>query len=113
MSTTNLPNSPDLVAAMKGPREPGFSVIIEGRAIPGLTMYEEGDEVCLILDGRMSINVPRERAYQVAWFAATALAIGAGYSHIGGETRDRPFAPRAMGISSMPTRGNEQESGRD
>jgi hypothetical protein len=43
--------------------------------------------------------VPAELAFQVAHFAATAMAIGAGYSHIGAETRERPFAARMLAIS--------------
>lgn len=104
-NVTDFPTSPEatidsLIAGMKGPRRAGHTVIMEGRAIHRLTMLDEGDEVCLILDGRLAINAPREWAWLVANFAASALAIGEGYCHIGAETRDRPFAPRIMELGS-------------
>lgn len=52
----------DPIEAMKGPVPAGHRVIVEGRVIPGLTMLDEGDTVHLILDGRLSIDVPREVA---------------------------------------------------
>lgn len=99
---TSLPQPPDLVDSMIGPRSVGYQAIIEGRAIPGLTLYEEGEDVSLVLDNRLSITVPRDMAHQVAWFAATALALGQGYSHIGGQTKDRPFAPKAFHLGAVP-----------
>jgi hypothetical protein len=75
-------------------------VIIEGRQIPGLTAMADGDEVLIILDGRLSISVPERLGRQVAWLAANALAIGAGYSHLGAEQKGYPFAPLASGIGS-------------
>lgn len=89
----------DKIAEMIGPEISGHQVIVEGRAIPGLTMREEGSEICFVLDGRLSINVPRDFAIPVAWFVANALAIGQGFSHIGGESKDRPFAPQVMNLS--------------
>jgi hypothetical protein len=81
-----------------GPECSGHSVIVEGRVIPRLHCRERGDEIELVLDGRFTITVPREQSYSVAWLIATALAIGAGYSHLGAESKDQPFAPRAMSI---------------
>ena len=96
---TNFPKQIDLVEKMKGPTSSASTVIIEGRGIPGLTMLDEGESVQLILNNRFSIDVPRGRAAQVAWFVAQALAIGSGYSHSGAESRDMPFAPRVFNIS--------------
>ncbi len=67
-------------------------VVIDGRMIPSMTARREGDRVSLILDDRLSITVPADIGYQVAAFAANAMAIGAGYSHSGATTRERPFA---------------------
>lgn len=74
-------------------------IVIEGREIPRLRAMERGDEVTLILDGRLSIDVPKELGRQVAWLVANALAIGEGYSHLGAESKSQPFAPR---VSEMP-----------
>lgn len=77
-------------------------VIIEGRQIPKLTAMPEGDQVTIILDGRLSISVPQALGRQVAWLVANALAIGAGYSHLGAENKVKPFAPVAIGLSELP-----------
>lgn len=69
-------------------------VVIEGREIPRLRAKDRGDEVTLILDGRLGIDVPKELGRTVAWLVANALAIGEGYSHLGAESKDHPFAPQ-------------------
>lgn len=79
-----------------------YKIVVEGRAIPGLSGYHDGDMVGLVLDHRLSISVPRELAHQVAWFAANAMAIGAGYSHLGAESKDRPFAPQCIELGEVP-----------
>lgn len=83
---------------MRGPVRQGCSVIIDGRLVPNMHMHDMGDEIDLILDGRLSFPFPRELAYQAASFAANAMAIGAGYAYLGSETKDRPFAPECHGI---------------
>lgn len=97
-----FPSAPDMIKAMTGPCPTGCAVIIEGRVIPRLTMIDEGESVCLILDERLSITVPRDVAYQAAWLAASALAVGMGYSHIGAQNKDRPFAPLAAQLGETP-----------
>lgn len=77
-------------------------VVIEGRQIPKLTALDEGDQVAIILDGRLSISVPKALGQQVAWLVANALAIGSGYSHLGAETKDAPFAPVVVGLDEVP-----------
>lgn len=67
-------------------------VVIEGRLIPNMTATKNATKTMLRIDDRFSLSVPNEMAYQVAHFAATAMAIGAGYTHIGGTSRDQPFA---------------------
>lgn len=83
---------------LKGPIRQGCAVIVDGRAIPDMHMHEHGDTVDFILDERLSFEFPKEIAYQAAAFAANAMAIGAGYSFLGAETKDRPFAPQCFGI---------------
>ncbi len=78
-------------------------VVVDGRVIPNLTGRQEGDFAELVLDRRFGITVPIELAHGVAWMIANALAIGAGYSHLGAETKDRPFAAIAMKLDKPPT----------
>lgn len=80
-----------------------WQVVIDGRAIPNMTARRTGDQVVISLDNRLTIAVPADIAYQVAAFAANAMAIGAGYSHLGAETRERPFAPRAAKLDVEAT----------
>lgn len=68
-------------------------VIIEGRKIPGLQAWKEGDKTFILVDDRIAISVPNESAYEVCYIVATALAVGAGYTHIHAKTKDRCFAP--------------------
>lgn len=83
-----------------GPKRAGFDLFVEGRCIPKITICEEGDEVCFVLDGRFGFNFPKDWAGQAAAFAANAMAIGAGYAHLSSESKERPFAPQVMEISS-------------
>lgn len=85
--------SPPSAPSIVGPERRGHAVIVEGRAIPKLHCHERGEEVELILDERFSLSLPKAMAHQIASFVANALAIGAGYSHSGASTKDRPFAP--------------------
>ena len=85
-----------------GPFAPEYHVAIEGRHIEQLTAKRGDANTMLMLDGRFLLEVPNELAYQVAHFTATALAIGAGYSHIGAETKDGPFAPKIARLDSTP-----------
>jgi hypothetical protein len=84
---------------MKGPERTGYSVIIDNRKIPKLHMYDRGDSVEFILDGRLAFEFPSDLAYHAATFAANAMAIGAGFAFLGAETKERPFAPQCFGIS--------------
>lgn len=83
---------------LNGPIRQGCHVIVNGRMIPNLHMYEDGDETVFVLDSRLAFGFPKEIAHQAAAFAANAMAIGAGYSYLGAETKDRPFAPQCFGI---------------
>ena len=76
-----------------------WRVQIEGRIIPRLTAFREGDRIVLVVDGRFSHSFAAEDAYSAAWLIANALAVGAGYSHLGAESKDKPFAPIGMGIT--------------
>ena len=71
-----------------------YHVVVDGRVIPGLTGSREGEHVWLTLDNRFSGRFTEETAEQAAYLIANALAIGQGYSHMGAESKDMPFAPR-------------------
>ena len=97
MTVVNFPEQegpPDI----RGPERGGRDVLIEGRIVPRLHMYEYPSYVEFILDGRLSYTFPKEIAHHAAHFAATAMAIGAGYSFFHGTTTDRPFAPECHRI---------------
>lgn len=68
-------------------------VVIEGRQIPGLRGMRQGDVVTLCVDGRFMVDFPADIARQAAWLIAQALAVGAGYPHLGADSKDQPFAP--------------------
>ena len=59
-------------------------------------MVERGEHIELVLDQRLGADVPRRYAQSVAWLVANALAIGKGYSYLGAESKDMPFAPKLM-----------------
>lgn len=81
-----------------------WRVVIDGRMIPKLTAYRQTDgRVTLSLDHRFIIDLPDEGlAYQVAAFAANAMAIGKGYPWSGAESKQQPFAPQAHAIEKAP-----------
>lgn len=101
MNVTQFPTPEGPPEFMVGPFQK-WKVQIQGRVIPKLTAYHDGDKVALVVDERFSASFPREHAYQAAWLIAEALAIGAGYSNLEAETKDHPFAPVGMELSSLP-----------
>lgn len=88
---------------MAGPVRSGCSVIIENRKIPNLHMYDRGDVIEFVLDGRLGYEFPKAAAYDAAHMAATAMAIGQGYPFLGAESKSRPFAPQCMEIGEIPS----------
>ncbi len=77
-----------------------YRVVIEGRLIPNLTAFREGDDVVLVIDHRLSISVPADRAYDVCWLVANAMAVAAGYPCLSSDNKDRPFAPQCAEIKT-------------
>ena len=75
-----------------------YSVKVDGRIIPRLTGWKEGDLVWLCVDGRFGQPFPKDYALGAATLIAQALAIGAGYSHLGALNKDAPFAPLGFAI---------------
>lgn len=102
MNIVQYPTTDQRIEAMRGVRRSGYTVIVDGREIPRLTMYEVGDQIALCLDNRMAVDFPREIAPQAARIIANALAIGAGYPHLGAMSKDKPFAPAVVMLGALP-----------
>lgn len=80
---------PDLLI---GPFEE-YRVIVEGRCIPGLTGFRDGEKIALVVDRRFSISLNEGDARNVAWLVANAMAVAQGYACLSSESRGQPFAP--------------------
>jgi len=104
---TDFPTEPkrDLIAEMKGPGTGGNAVILEGKLIPNVMMFDRGDEIEFVLDNRLAFGFPRELAHQAACFAASAMAIGAGFPHFSGgkHITQRDFAVNVACLGDMPS----------
>lgn len=99
MSVVEFPKGERPPELLIGPFE-SWKVIVDGRAIPKLTGYKREDgTVTLTVDSRFGGDFPDEAtAHQAAYLIANAMAIGAGYSHAGAESKDHPFAPRCFSL---------------
>lgn len=99
---TELPRR-DLIAEMTGPQQSGNSVVIDGRLVPNLVMYDRGEMIEFVLDGRMCFDFPKDIAWLAASFAFTAMAIGAGFAHPAHKHfTQRDFAPQVIGLGELP-----------
>lgn len=94
-NVVKLPPQQEPPELLVGPFEE-WRVMVEGRVIPRLTGYREGDKICLVVDRRFVACFSPEDARQAASLIAEALAIGEGYAWLGSENKDRPFAPKGM-----------------
>lgn len=106
MSDDNVVQLPPPTSApdfLIGPFEE-YRVVLEGKLIPNLTAFREGDSICLVLDRRLSISVPKDRAYDVAWLVANALAIGAGYPCFTADRKTEAFASNCIALGALPER---------
>jgi hypothetical protein len=95
-----LPDPPKPPEWMIGPFEE-WRVVIEGREIPKLQARKfesRPGTVSFLLDHRFGLDVPEELAYQVAWYVANAMAIGAGYAYLGADEKFKPFAVKLNAI---------------
>lgn len=101
-NVTDFPSAPqrDLIAEMKGPENNGHSVIIHGRCVPNLVMYDRGDEIEFILDHRLSVSFSREQAWNAVAFAFGAMALGAGCDPLNFEPK--PFARITAQLDGLP-----------
>jgi hypothetical protein len=99
MSNVTAFPSPEWVVEL-GPKRPGHSVIVDGRCIPKLTAIDNGEIVTFVLDERFLYDVPKGMSGLFASAMAQALAIGAGFPHLGAGTRDCCFAPAVLAIAA-------------
>lgn len=98
-NVTQFPTPPDEPDFLIGPFET-WHVVVEGHIIPRLTGYRNEDRITLVVDGRFSASFIEPDARQAAWLIAQALAIGEGYPWLGAPSKERPFAPTGMPIST-------------
>jgi len=91
-NVVHLPPQPEPPELLIGPFKV-WRVQVEGRIIPRLTGFYDGDKIALVLDNRWSASFSKEDAHQAAWLIANALAIGEGYPCLSAENKDMPFAP--------------------
>lgn len=92
------PKQPDLLV---GPFQE-WRVQVDGRIIPRLTGFRDGDKIALVVDRRFSASFLEDDARQAAWLIAQAMAIGEGYSYLGAPNKERPFATMGVGLDSLP-----------
>lgn len=71
-----------------------YKVQVDGRIIPRLTGFREGDKIWLTVDDRFTQPFSTFKdAHSAAVLIAQAMAIAEGYSHLGAPNKDMPFAP--------------------
>lgn len=76
-------------------------VIVEGRVMPLLTGFREGDKIWLVVDHRFACGpFDEEQARQAAILAGQAMAVTAGYPSLNADSKEMPFAPHAMDIGT-------------
>lgn len=92
----------DLVAEMRGAELMGNCVKIEGREVPGLVMFDRGDEIEFVIDHRVAFGFPRAQAWNAAAFAFAAMAFGAGCDPLNFEPR--PFAKKVVSFGETGDR---------
>lgn len=85
------------------PKRISREITIDGYAVPGIEAFESdnGLECHIMLDSRFGAVIPADLAEQALWLLANALAIGAGYSCHGENSREaNPFKVRVSEIDS-------------
>jgi len=104
-NVTDFPSEPkrDLIAEMTGPENGGCSVIIDGRLMPHVAMYDRGGEIEFVIDHRLAFGFPRDLAYQAASFAFAAMAVAAGFRHPSGlHKTQHPYASECVRLDGLP-----------
>src|SRR5437879_3200208 len=102
---TDFPTEPkrDLIAEMTGPENLGCSVIIDGRLMPHVAMFDRGEEIEFVIDRRLGFSFPRDLAYEAASVAFAAMAIAAGFRHQSGlHFTQHPYAGECVKLDGLP-----------
>ena len=74
-------------------------VVIEGRFVPGLTGWQEGDKTWLCVDRRFcQVFSSEEDAYNAAVLIAQASAVAHGYPHFAADSKQMPFVSIATAV---------------
>ena len=94
-NVTDLPRR-DLITEMTGADLMGTAVIMEGREVPNMVMFDRGDEIEFVLDHRVAFGFPRAQAWNAVAFAFAAMALGAGCDPLNFEPR--PFAKKSVSL---------------
>ena len=97
-NVTKLPRH-DLIAEMTGCENHGNEVVIQGRIVPNLVMYDRGDEIEFVLDHRVAFGFPKAQAWDAAAFALAAMAVGAGCDPLNFEKS--PFSKCVVNLGSV------------
>lgn len=98
MTITHLPTQ-DLIAEMTGAENLGHAVVIQGREVPGVAMFDRGDEIEFVIDHRVAFGFPRAQAWNAAAFALAAMAFGAGCDPLNFDPR--PFAKKVVSLGEI------------
>jgi hypothetical protein len=104
-NVTDFPIEPkrDLIAEMMGPENLGNSVIVDGRLMPHVAMFDRGDEIEFVIDHRLAFGFPRELAYQAASFAFAAMSVAAGFRHFTGRHfTQHEYASECVNLGEIP-----------
>ena len=97
-NVTKFPEPPKQPNLLIGPFSE-YRVIVDGKILPHLTGYMEGDSYWLVVDHRFACGpFDEEQARQAARLAGQAMAVATGYPHLGAASKDMPFAPGGMEI---------------
>ena len=98
-NVTHLPPKLPRPALLVGPFQE-WRVVVDGREMPYITGFREGDDYWLVVDRRFICGpFGEEAAHQAARLAGQAMAVATGYPHLGATSKECPFAPK---ITEMP-----------
>lgn len=92
---TELPRR-DLIKELIGADLIGNAVVVNGHEVPGIAMFDRGDEIEFVIDHRVAYGFPKAQAWNAAAFALAAMAFGAGCDPLNFEPR--PFAKKVVRI---------------
>lgn len=99
---TKFPEPEKMPDLLCGPFDE-WRVIVDGKRMPLLTGFHEGDKIWLVADGRFCCGPFDEtQAHQAARLAGQCMAVLSGYPHLGADNKEKPFAPNMGQIGEIP-----------